>query len=96
MVKKCPTLVGQTLKKGFGNKSTLDQRFGANLKKHCFAKFSSKFVTFLYFFSCVAYLNQRLAASHPKRWFSAFLCKKAEKIQKSNKFAARFSKTMFF
>ena len=37
----------------FGNK-TFDQHFGANLKKHFFAKFGTKFVPFLHFFSLLA------------------------------------------
>ena len=54
---------------------TLNQHFDANLKKHLFAKFCSKFHAFSYFFSFLAqknikraYFDQGLECAAPKCW----------------------------
>ena len=42
---------------------TLDQRFGANLRNPSFAKFLSKFLTFLHFFSFLAHTTLKIKIS---------------------------------
>ena len=54
------------------SKITVDQRFGANLKKRVFAKICCKFLAFLNLF-CLKnaendYFDQRLECAAPKLW----------------------------
>ena len=55
----------------FGNK-TVDQRFGANLKKHVFCKLLLQISCFLKLFCSKNaendYFDQRLECAAPKRW----------------------------
>ena len=48
----------------------------------------------------VVYFDQGLGAAHPKDWsnrhFQHFLCLKAEKMQKSNKFGVKLSRKWCF